>query len=390
MKVKILLIEPQYGKVSGAQKVTLNVFSIFKSLGYSVRALLPRAEKSEIEQQYLALDSNIRYYNLPGALGTGGFDGLSFLRKMMIVFTSLCGLLSFYIRTTLLLLSGRFTHIYTYDPRGLFLALPLSMLTGKKLIWHLHGYFNYGDKIFRFVQCFCDVIITPSDAIKNSLPQTNKTITIYNGFDYASFSVRHTSICVEKPLNLLFVGILTPQKGLHRVLEGLADYRLQREIVVNIVGDVLDERWNWFSDYLDSLIAKLPQRVRVKKCGWMSNVSAIMSDNDYLIFPSQLVGVISYQGREIHYKGSEALPTVIIEALASGLPVIANNVPGVSEILTDKEGILCDVSEPEQFLSAIDKICQFNTEEEYHVDYMRTRKHFSLEKMRDAIATIFN
>lgn len=47
---------------------------------------------------------------------------------------------------------------------------------------------------------------------------------------------------------------------------------------------------------------------------------------------------------------------VIAEALASGTPVIANNVGAAGEIIAEDCGVLFDINEPDTFSKAISKV----------------------------------
>ena len=50
----------------------------------------------------------------------------------------------------------------------------------------------------------------------------------------------------------------------------------------------------------------------------------------------------------------ENLPCVIIEALASGLPVVATNVGGIPELVNDENGVLVPPEDPYSLANALD------------------------------------
>ena len=53
----------------------------------------------------------------------------------------------------------------------------------------------------------------------------------------------------------------------------------------------------------------------------------------------------------------EGMPNVVLEAMASGLPVIASRVPGNEELVVDGEnGYLCDLQSPGQFIEAMQRL----------------------------------
>jgi glycosyltransferase involved in cell wall biosynthesis len=51
----------------------------------------------------------------------------------------------------------------------------------------------------------------------------------------------------------------------------------------------------------------------------------------------------------------ENLPCVVIEALASGLPVVGTNVGGVPEMITDADGVLVDPEDPAALAAALER-----------------------------------
>jgi len=74
--------------------------------------------------------------------------------------------------------------------------------------------------------------------------------------------------------------------------------------------------------------------------GWRDDIPQLMRMSDIFVLPSL----------------SEGLPNVIMEAIASGLPVIASDVGGVSQLITNQEtGILIQPKDIDALVSSIDK-----------------------------------
>lgn len=388
---KIFFIEPQFGKVSGAQKVTLNVFKSFIRAGLSTTVVIPRAEKSQIQKEYEKLSDDFSFYNIPGVLGTGGFDGYNKYKKTLLIFYSLFALAGFYIKMALLVCRGKYTHIYTYDPRGLILALPIAIITRRKIIWHLHGKFNYGSSLFNVISFFCDAIIMPSKAIAADLKNKEKIRVIYNGFDFSDYEYSK-KICRrdDDPLKLIYVGLFTPQKGLHVLLSSLRDVPSYMKINLTIVGDILDDNWLWYNDYINFLVAGLPENIIIDFAGWQQNVNHYLRGNDYFLFTSQLKGDIHFNEKKYSFCGSEALPTVIIECLATGVPVIANRVPGVDEIIDASNGYITDLHTAGQICTVLEKLYHKEIDFSRPINYAYIREKFSLQKMEKSIIDVVN
>jgi len=81
--------------------------------------------------------------------------------------------------------------------------------------------------------------------------------------------------------------------------------------------------------------------------GQVGNVDEYMKASDLFMFASK----------------KEGLPNVILEAMATGLPVIALQIPGIMDyIITDgKDGLIIEEDEPGKFSTAVDKLLQDKT-----------------------------
>ncbi len=94
-------------------------------------------------------------------------------------------------------------------------------------------------------------------------------------------------------------------------------------------------------------------RKRVKKYG----LEELFSFPGFLDRPALLT---AYQGAKMFVFPSyhEGLPTVILEALACGLPVVATNVPGNKDLIRDGQtGLLVEPRQPEKLAEAMKTLC---------------------------------
>ncbi|MFT4511426.1 MAG: colanic acid/amylovoran biosynthesis glycosyltransferase [Planctomycetota bacterium] len=155
-------------------------------------------------------------------------------------------------------------------------------------------------------------------------------LVLYNGVDTTHFDVRHRQPATE-PF-VLAVGRLVEKKGFHHLLDALS--ALSREGVSPrclIVGDG-DER-----DALKLQCQSLGlDRVEFLGMRTQDEVRELMLSATMLVLPC----IIGEDGNR------DALPTVLLEALASGLPAISTAVGGVEEILDDgRAGLLVPAGE---------------------------------------------
>lgn len=115
---------------------------------------------------------------------------------------------------------------------------------------------------------------------------------------------------------LIFVGRLAPVKGLRILLEALAEaLRTSPDMSLTIVGDGPDRA------ALEALAAPLGDAVTFTGALSQAEVATRLARHDALVLPSFAEGV----------------PVVLMEAMASGKPVLATRVAGVAELVTDGE-----------------------------------------------------
>jgi glycosyltransferase involved in cell wall biosynthesis len=128
----------------------------------------------------------------------------------------------------------------------------------------------------------------------------------------------------------VMIGSLEERKGHARAFDALAALPASVKLLIAGVGE--EER------ALRAKAASLGLERRVHFLGYRADVDAILSECDALVLTSTL----------------EATPYVIIEAMASGLPVVASNVYGIPEIVRDGEtGILVDPGARDEIVRAI-------------------------------------
>lgn len=199
------------------------------------------------------------------------------------------------------------------------------------------------DVEFFCLRNFCDTVISVSeeaDRFHKDVGRLSprKTTTIYNGIDLARFTAesqradpqavrREFDIPAAAPL-FITVAVLRELKGIQFMIQAMpAILAQQPEARYLIVGD---------GDHRAQLIEEVRRQGvegRVIFAGARKDIPALMSAADVFVLPTL----------------TEALPTVLAEAMAVRLPIVASRVGGVPEMVTDGvNGRLLEPGDPRQ------------------------------------------
>ncbi|PSW35290.1 hypothetical protein C9J21_02175 [Photobacterium phosphoreum] len=381
---KVVIFEFFTGNIAGAQKVTLNIIPMLKEK-YNVviyqrlnDTLYSNTVKKFGDTKKIPFESLFTK-----VFGTGRFESNKKTKMDKLYF--ILNVLFFNTFSLFHVIKEKPDYTYTYDPRGLVLSCLLLKLTRTKVVWHLHSKLSCSPKVAKIMMSFADEIIVPSENIKESLPLDNKVKVIYNGFDLKREIEKSP---VSETLNLSFVGSLVAHKGLHNILLSLTAIN-HSNIKLHVYGSyahsnpLLD-----YEEYINSLIVENSLQDKVIFHGWCSNVIPEIMKSDLLIFPSVINQTLSFKGETMNVNSSEALPTIVIEALSVETPVVAVNTPGISEIVVEKsDGIIINESEPTLIADAVNKI--LDNKGFYHPDSSLIISKFSLEKMQQHIYNTF-
>ncbi|HLP61298.1 MAG TPA: glycosyltransferase, partial [Candidatus Deferrimicrobium sp.] len=105
----------------------------------------------------------------------------------------------------------------------------------------------------------------------------------------------------------------------------------------------------------------------------VAEVAAYMGESDFLLLFS-------------HYENS---PCVIVEAMASGLPVIAPHIGGIPEMVNERTGILVTPGDEEGLLVALERM--LDNYNDYDREYLRAEavRRFSYEAVGQKFYDIY-
>jgi glycosyltransferase involved in cell wall biosynthesis len=168
---------------------------------------------------------------------------------------------------------------------------------------------------------------------------TGRVTTIYNGVDLDSFGYCHRTSARDGSQVVLCVGHIVPLKRQADAVRAFAMLAADRPTaILRIVGPVFDRSYH---DELVALAKELRVSDRVEFLGERPDIPELMRDADALILCSE----------------SEAFGWVILEAMASGLPVVASNAEGPKEIIDDGDtGFLIPIGDVPGYARALRRI----------------------------------
>lgn len=196
---------------------------------------------------------------------------------------------------------------------------------------------------------------------------------IYPGVDFAQFQASRQRVKPHRPLRMLFVGRIIREKGLHVAIDTL---RLLRQQKVNVHLTVIGQAPTWQRKYLLSL-KRGSSRLPITWKGFIQpdELGRQMRHQDLLICPSQT---------------REAFGLVNVEALASGLPVVASNVGGIPEVVDPTCGVLVrQADDPVRFAAAVKQLTTPKTWRMYHEGAIKHAARFTWERTAQQFLALY-
>src|SRR6266581_17897 len=216
------------------------------------------------------------------------------------------------------------------------------------------------------------VIVTETDYaarfLRERFPQRADSVhRIYNGLDLAEF--RRTDFSSTPPL-IIAVGRLIAKKGFANLIRACA---LLAERGKSFQCEIIGE--GPLENELRAQIAQLNLQDRVALSGGkpQREVRQRLAAASVFVLPS----VVDAHG------GMDNLPTVIMEAMATGLPVISTDIGGIPEmVVQDETGFLVRPGDAVRLAGAIKKVINDRSlaQKLGEAGYERAQELFSIEK----------
>lgn len=201
---------------------------------------------------------------------------------------------------------------------------------------------SYYNNSFRKAYTYPDILVSPSRFLADqfhSMGFPGKINVMNNPIQVGL--VPRLAPKMEKKGTYLYAGRLTQDKGLDLFLSLIPKFP---DLTFNIAGH---------GELLDQVVETAAKHTNLNYLGVLNRQQLFQQfdETDFLVLPA------------IWYENN---PMIIIESMASGLPVIASNLGGIPELLEDGRGLLFDPQGDQSIADAIGR-SQALSQEQYQV-----------------------
>lgn len=245
-------------------------------------------------------------------------------------------------------------HCHTLFPDG-NAGVRLKKQLGTPVITTAHGsdvllYPQRGEKIYEqtlYAIQQSDAVLSVSEKLAKEVRRMEthaRVETIYNGYFPDLFSPGDAMVARKKlglpenQKNLLFIGNLYPVKGLFYLLEAFAHCAKKSDKVhLHLVGE------GHLRSQLEAKVAEWQLQSRVTFHGRQpyEKIPTWIRSADVMVLSSL----------------SEGMPSILLESMGCGVPMIATDVGGISEILQhEKTGLLVPAKDTQALAAACERL----------------------------------
>ncbi len=280
-----------------------------------------------------------------------------------------------------------FALVHTHTPRAALVGRIAARLAAVPMVHHVHGQ-TASEVGRRWLSRFNAVVERFSLAKATAVIAVSQTAGRY----IAAHGVAFERVCVVsngvpaydrllprvaplKTWTLGTIALFRPRKGLETLLDALALLR-QQQVPVRLCAIGSFETAE-YERVVHAHVARLSLGDCVEWTGFRSDVPAELAAMDLLVFPSRL---------------AEGLPMVIIEAMATGTPIVGTRVDGVVDAIRDGvDGLLCEPENAAALAASIARVVRGEADWQAlrTSAWHRQREQFSDRSMARGIADLY-
>lgn len=222
-------------------------------------------------------------------------------------------------------------------------------------LWSIHEIIVRPKMMFKItsklISRFSQITITDSEAVKNHLLSSGYFMkdavrVIYNGVDSDHFNPDNDSSYLNEEWDIPSDARVIGMMGRVNSWKGQSDFLKAANIIMEKYLDVYTvfvgsafEGEEWREEELAAEIANSPYKNRIINKGYRTDSAGIYKLYDVFVLPST---------------NPDPLPTVVLEAMATGKPIVGYRHGGVCEMVEEGyNGLLADVCNPESLAEKI-------------------------------------
>ena len=267
-------------------------------------------------------------------------------------------------------------------------AMFTHWLTGIPYSFTAHArdiYVDQKPRILRAEMKFADAVVTVSEYNRRYLsteicPGANgKVCCIYNGLNLRDYNFSPPRASQPGPPVILSIGRLIEKKGFVELLLACEILRRRgQDFKVEIIGT------GPWEELLHAQTKRLRLQERVRFLGAQPQELVRESFRRATVFA--LPCIISGKGDR------DGIPTVLMEAMASGTPVVSTSVSGIPELIeSGKDGLLVPPNNPSRLADALDELLNAPElrEELTRAARAKIEERFSIDRSTKRLLALF-
>lgn len=247
--------------------------------------------------------------------------------------------------------------LHSHTTRSALIAATASHLSGVPFVHHVHCQMNtevgkrWQSKFNLWVERTACKRAARTIAVSSSIRQfmhrsgfyTNKCEVVANGVPEpdAMKSVRQP----DAAWVIGMVALLRERKGLETLVNCLPMLKAEQDVRLKIVGPFETPE---YEQQIHRLADRLGVSDRIQWTGFSSDVASELLDMDVLVLPSVL---------------AEGMPMVLLEAMASSIPIVGSEVDGITDVIQHaSNGLLATPGCPVSLADQLNRILSGETD----------------------------
>lgn len=205
-----------------------------------------------------------------------------------------------------------------------------------------------------------------AESLQTLFPEQAVSVTPNGVKPNSTGSSNNSSSLADLPIStrfILFVGKIRESKGIADILTAYRN--LKSDIPLVVVGPAQN----------DTLVEELENTNGVQYLGYVDKetLDSLYNNAEIFVFPTR----------------SDVFPLVTLEAMAAGTPVIATNIGGIPEQITDEVGVIVPPEDPIALSNKIDELLNKSDERQEMGQQAieRVKEEFSWNSIANQVAT---